>query len=43
MLGVGFGLHRETLDVDLTVLGLLNSVFETRTWMDGLRVAEAAE
>ena len=43
VLGVGFGLHWETLDVDLTVPGLLNGVFGTRAWMDGLRVAEAAE
>ena len=43
VLGRGFGLHWETLDVDLTVPGLLNGVFETRAWMDGWRVAEAAE
>ncbi len=43
LLGREFGLHWERLDVDLTVPGLLNGVFGTRTWTDGLRVVEAAE
>ena len=43
VLGRGFALHWETLDVEFTVAGLLNGVFGTRAWMDGLRVAEAAE
>ena len=43
LLGRGFALHWEALDVDLPVPGLLAGVFGTRTWMDGLRVAEAAE
>ena len=42
VLGVGFGLHWETLDVDLTVPGLLAGRFGTRAWMDELRVAEVA-
>ena len=41
--GVGLALHWERLDVDYSVAGLLNDVFGTRTWMDGLQVAEAAE
>ncbi len=43
VLGAGFGLHWESLDVDYTVAGLLGGAFGTRAWMDGLRVAEAAE
>lgn len=33
LLGEGFGLHWETLDVDFTVGGLLNGVFGTVKWM----------
>lgn len=43
VLGVGFGLHWERLDTDLSVAGLLSGVFGTRTWMEALRLAEAAE
>lgn len=40
MLGAGFGLHWKSLNVDMTVSGLLNGVFGTRAWMDGLGMAE---
>ena len=33
ILGVGLGLHWESLDVDYTVRGLLNGVFGTSRWM----------
>jgi hypothetical protein len=33
VLGLGFGLHWESLDVDYTVAGLLNGVFGTARWM----------
>lgn len=33
ILGVGFGLHWESLDVDYSVAGLLNGVFGTARWM----------
>lgn len=33
LLGGGFGLHWETLDVDYTVPGLVNGVFGTAKWM----------
>ncbi|MGI4878003.1 MAG: DUF2442 domain-containing protein [Janthinobacterium lividum] len=42
VLGRGFGLHWELLDVDYTVAGLLRGVFGTRTWMDRLQVADVA-
>jgi hypothetical protein len=33
VLGDGFGLHWETLDVDYSVQGLLSDVFGTASWM----------
>lgn len=33
VLGVGFGLHWEKLDVDFTVAGLMNGIFGTRAYM----------
>ena len=33
VLGAGFGLHWETLDVDYSVPGLVNGVFGTAKWM----------
>lgn len=33
VIGHGFGLHWETLDVDYTVPGLVNGVFGTAKWM----------
>jgi len=33
ILGAGYGLHWETLDVDFTVPGLLAGVFGTASWM----------
>jgi hypothetical protein len=33
LLGDGFGLHWERLDVDFTVGGLLNGIFGTARWM----------
>jgi len=33
VLGRGFGLHWETLDLDYTVPGLVNGVFGTAKWM----------
>src|SRR4051812_6864675 len=33
LLGDGFGLHWEKLDVDYTVPGLVNGVFGTAKWM----------
>jgi Protein of unknown function (DUF2442) len=33
VLGAGFGLHWESLDVDYTVPGLVNGIFGTAKWM----------
>lgn len=33
VLGIGHGLRWPTLDIDLSVQGLLNGVFGTRSWM----------
>lgn len=33
ILGVGYGLHWEALDVDLSVPGLLDGLFSTRAYM----------
>lgn len=41
ILGVGFGLHWEALDVDLSVSGLLAGLFGTKAWMDRQRAAKA--
>ena len=35
LLGDGFGLHWEQLDVDYTVPGLVNGIFGTARWMAG--------
>lgn len=34
--GAGFGLHWESLDVDLSILGLLTGSFGTKAWMQEL-------
>jgi hypothetical protein len=41
VLGAGYGLHWEALDVDLSVPGLLAGVFGTKAYMDRLRAANA--
>jgi len=41
ILGAGFGLHWENLDVDLSVPGLLAGLFGTKTYMDRQRAARA--
>jgi hypothetical protein len=41
ILGVGYGLHWEKLDVDLSVPGLLAGMFGTRAYMDRMRAARA--
>jgi hypothetical protein len=33
ILGSGYGLHWESLDVDLSIPGLLAGIFGTRSWM----------
>src|ERR1700693_5703539 len=41
ILGLGFGLHWERLDVDLSVPGLLAGLFGTKAYMDRQRAALA--
>src|SRR5258708_4359813 len=41
ILGAGYGLHWEALDVDLSVPGLLGGLFGTKAYMDRLRAARA--
>jgi hypothetical protein len=41
ILGLGFGLHWERLDVDLSVPGLLAGLFGTKAFMDRQRPARA--
>lgn len=41
ILGLGFGLHWERLDVDLSVPGLLAGLFGTKAYMDRQRAARA--
>jgi hypothetical protein len=41
VLGLGFGLHWERLDVDLSVPGLLAGLFGTKAYMDQQRAARA--
>ena len=41
VLGVGFGLRWDALDVDVSVPGLLAGLFGTRAWMDRQRAARA--
>jgi hypothetical protein len=41
ILGVGYGLHWERLDIDLSVPGLLAGMFGTRAYMDRMRAARA--
>jgi hypothetical protein len=41
ILGLGFGLHWEHLDVDLSVPGLLAGLFGTKAYMDRQRAARA--
>ena len=40
-LGLGFGLHWEQLDVDLSVPGLLAGLFGTKAYVDRARAARA--
>jgi hypothetical protein len=41
VLGLGYGLHWEKLDADLSVPGLLAGLFGTKTYMDRMRAARA--
>jgi len=41
ILGLGFGLHWDRLDVDLSVPGLLAGLFGTRAYMDRQRASRA--
>jgi hypothetical protein len=41
MLGQGYGLHWEKLDVDLSISGLLAGLFGTKAFMDRQRAARA--
>jgi hypothetical protein len=41
VLGLGFGLHWERLDVDLSVPGLLAGLFGTKAYVDRQRAARA--
>jgi hypothetical protein len=41
VLGAGYGLHWEGLDVDLSVPGLLAGMFGTKAYMDRLRASRA--
>jgi Protein of unknown function (DUF2442) len=41
VLGAGYGLHWEALDVDLSVPGLLAGLFGTKAYMDRMRAARA--
>ncbi len=41
ILGAGYGLHWESLDVDLSLPGLLAGLFGTKAYMDRLRAARA--
>jgi hypothetical protein len=41
VLGLGLGLHWETLDLDLSVPELLAGVFGTRAWMNRVQASKA--
>ncbi|MSP02030.1 MAG: DUF2442 domain-containing protein [Acetobacteraceae bacterium] len=41
ILGLGYGLHWESLDVDLAVPGLLAGLFGTKAYMDRTRASRA--
>jgi hypothetical protein len=41
ILGAGYGLHWEKLDVDLSVPGLLAGLFGTKAYMDRMRASHA--
>ncbi len=41
LLGNGYGLHWESLDVDLNIPGLLAGLFGTKAYMDRIRAARA--
>jgi hypothetical protein len=41
VLGQGYGLHWEKLDVDLSIPGLLAGLFGTKAFMDRQRAARA--
>ena len=43
ILGVGYGLHWESLDVDLSVPGLLLGLFGTKSYMDRMRAAQGGK
>jgi hypothetical protein len=41
VLGTGYGLHWETLDVDLSIPSLLAGLFGTKAYMDRMRASRA--
>ncbi len=41
ILGAGYGLHWDRLDVDLSIAGLLAGLFGTKAYMDRLRASRA--
>lgn len=41
ILGLGFGLHWDRLDEDLSIPGVLAGIFGTHAWMNRLRAAKA--
>ena len=43
VLGAGYGLHWDCLDVDLSVPGLLLGMFGTKSYMDRMRAAQAGK
>jgi hypothetical protein len=43
ILGLGYGLHWETLDVDLSIPGLLAGLFGTKAYMDRMRASRAGQ
>ena len=43
ILGAGYGLHWESLDVDLSVPGLLLGLFGTKSYMDRMRAAQGGK
>jgi hypothetical protein len=42
VLGQGYGMHWEKLDVDLSIPGLLTGLFGTKAFMDPQRAAKAS-
>lgn len=41
ILGTGYGLHWDSLDVDLSIPGLLAGLFGTKAYMDRMRASQA--